>query len=390
MRVQRIQDLADLVQHRDQWDRLAGKNPFLSWDWLSLWWQHFGAEHELYVLLVWDGTRDSEIVAIAPWYLQSTLTRGRCVQFLGSGQVCSDYLRILVCDHQRLMACKAIAEWLSQANQSKPASHSRGQDSWDFLSFEGFVENEESLNQLRQELSRSGHTSTDSPAYACWVNPLGSNWEEFYQRLGSKQRRRKVRDVITKYIDAGRTDFRFAQTPQDFEEFYETFVQLHQMRRQSLDEPGCFASQPFASFMRDAAEQWNHKGQLLLSRLLIDGEAVSCSLGVVADGVHYIYQTGMNTQFSHHNPGWVMNVHNILHALDHGIQAIDYLRGDEPYKEKLGALPVPLSKFRIVANHTPARLRDAAWQICSELKQGLPLLSGKKTSTDCEVAVDGY
>jgi hypothetical protein len=48
-------------------------------------------------------------------------------------------------------------------------------------------------------------------------------------------------------------------------------------------------------------------------------------------------------------------------AIADGCRAIDFLRGDEPYKAHWRAVPRPSVELRIAAPHAGARLRHTAW-----------------------------
>ncbi len=57
----------------------------------------------------------------------------------------------------------------------------------------------------------------------------------------------------------------------ELEAAWPILVDLHQRRRKSLGEPGCFASNSFYDFHRDVAERLLKRGQLRLSWLTLDG-----------------------------------------------------------------------------------------------------------------------
>ena len=369
MRVTRISHLMELTStYVDDWNRLAAKNPFVGWTWISAWWKHYGTEHDLYVLVVEDNHEN--VIGFAPWFLETSRTRGRRVKFLGTGHVCTDYTKILARDQDVGRVTTAIALWLKSAN----GNEREDDDRWDFLSFDGIASTEPSIIRLREELQALGHVAEFEPTLHCWRAELHADWDSYVATL-SKKSRRKVRAMRKKYIDVGRTEFNYAATMEEFTDYYKSFVDLHQKRRNSIGEEGCFASTEFAGFTRDVAGRYFQQGSLLMSQLKIDGQIAASSLGVLSEGIHYMYQTGFDTDLCHHNPGWLMNVSSILYGQANGIAAIDYLRGDEPYKAKLGAKPVEMVKFRIVANQTGARVRNKVWQMRTNIKQkGLPNL----------------
>ena len=99
MNVERIADAAGLQALEPAWRSLPAGNPFLSHEWLSTWWEHYGQAaqarrgFDLCVLKMTDD--DGRVAAIAPWYLQSNPIHGRVQSFLGAGDVCSENLSVL-------------------------------------------------------------------------------------------------------------------------------------------------------------------------------------------------------------------------------------------------------------------------------------------------------
>jgi CelD/BcsL family acetyltransferase involved in cellulose biosynthesis len=370
MQVIRVQKLTELATaYAESWDRLAGSSPFTSWTWMSTWWKYYGQDNELYVLVVKDDA--GEVLGIAPWYQESSTTRGRRIKFLGMGHACSDYLGLLAKDEDLSRVCRAIAEWLHFVNDDVEQKKLHG---WDFLSVEGVCPTDTSMACLREALDALGYQINFESTPSCWRNELRGNWDAYLAGL-SKKRRRKVRDLKRKYIDTGRTTFEYAQTAEQMRQFYQDFVELHCSRRMSLGDGGCFVSTEFSGFLREVTGHCFQAGNLLLARLLLDGKLASCSVGILRDKTHFMYQTGMQPKLHMHNPGWLMNIHNILEGHQNGVEVIDYLRGDEPYKAKLGAEEVKALKFRVVALQAGAKVRGAVWQLRATLKQNaLPVL----------------
>ena len=93
MHVERFSDPQSIAQLRPAWNALAEGVPFRSYEWLMSWWNHYGADRQLYVLGIFDEER---LIGLAPWYCTPLTSGGRTIRFLGDGDVCSDYLDILV------------------------------------------------------------------------------------------------------------------------------------------------------------------------------------------------------------------------------------------------------------------------------------------------------
>ena len=69
-----------------------------------------GPPSELFVLAAFDAT--DQLVALAPWYLEHLGPQRRAIRFLGSGEVCSEYLTILCQAEYRHDVALALADWL--------------------------------------------------------------------------------------------------------------------------------------------------------------------------------------------------------------------------------------------------------------------------------------
>ena len=78
-------------------------------------------------------------IGFAPWYLQHSASQGRVVRFLGSGEVCSDYLAILCRPEDEDRVAAALAEWLIRAQGGAASRSPTGDtsDCWDLLELLG-------------------------------------------------------------------------------------------------------------------------------------------------------------------------------------------------------------------------------------------------------------
>ena len=135
-----VSTLDELAAYSQTWDRLAAGVPFRGWDWMSTWWRHYGEssadgnrQRSLFVLCVFDQT--GALIGIAPWFLDRSTAGGRVLRFLGSGEVCSDYLTVLCQSGLENYVAEAIADWLGRDPANGSASGGAG--CWDLLELTG-------------------------------------------------------------------------------------------------------------------------------------------------------------------------------------------------------------------------------------------------------------
>ena len=93
------------------WNSLAGTVPFRSFEWMESWWRHYRMPGwQTYLLKVEDAA--GQIVGIAPWYLSRSPVAGRVVQFLGSGEACSEYQTLLARPGTKRQSPRRLSQWL--------------------------------------------------------------------------------------------------------------------------------------------------------------------------------------------------------------------------------------------------------------------------------------
>ncbi len=355
MIIDRISDSQQLEDLREDWDAIAGEIPFRRWDWNDAWWRHFGSGRELWVLRVRDSS--GATIGIAPWFAEPTMSGGRVLRFLGSGQVCSDYLSLLCRPQHQDEVTRGLADWLCG-----PQARARGEGwlSWDYLLLAGTEADDPAMTLLAERL-RSANVSVGLQEHTrCWRIPLPHEWET-YLASRPKRYRRKIRRLKEAYYDTGRVTLKLQPSAEPLGESYEQMVSLHRARRRSLHQRGCFDSKPFRGFLRLAAERIQARNQLFLATMQVDEQVAAASLGLVSGDTLYLYQCGMSPQLAHHQPGWLMNMGVIMHGIDSGPTGIDLLCGDEPYKRHLGATPVPLYETCMVSPRAISRLRHSVW-----------------------------
>lgn len=386
MQVKCVKLWEELQPFAQRWAELAGDCPFRGWSWLSTWWRHYGClrddlsadraaslHHDLYVLLVFDerpqqewagpgagsrpvdlaedGTLAQSLVAIAPCYLERTFTRGRVLRLLGDGEVCSDHLSFML-DSQlpnREPALDALANYLGQHV-----------DDWDLLDFSSIEASDSVLAQFFDTMEERGCQVRRSCGLQRWSIPLPESWEIFLTQL-SKSHRKQIRRLKRQVMETDRFACHQAGSSGQLELAWDRLVDLHQRRRNSLGEPGSFASARFANFHRDVVDQLWVEGKLQLSWIELDGEPVAAEYVLTGQSASYAYQSGLLPERIAENPGQLSIICAIEQAIDSGHRQFDLLRGDEPYKAHWRAQPHATLDVQIVPPRVGARWRYHSW-----------------------------
>ncbi len=351
------------------WDRLAGGVPFRSWAWNTHWWRHYGsgparqdAGAELFILAVFD--HSGTLLGIAPWYAGRSAWEGRVVRFLGSGEVCSDYLSVLCAPGTEERVGAALAHWLTRADTSADRG-ARGR--WDLLELTGVAADDVAVARLAAELEARGNTVHYRPGPRCWRIELPASWDAYLASL-SKDHRKRVRRSSRGILATDRVTVHSVERLEELAEAQDVLIDLHQRRRQSLGEPGCFASSRFRGFHLNVMGDLLRNGQLRLQWLALDGRPLAAEYALAGDGVIYAYQSGVDPDALDHSPGRLSHVVMLRRAIEQGYRALDFLRGDEPYKPHWRAEPRPSIEVRAVPAKAGAQMRHGLWLAGNRVK----------------------
>lgn len=365
LRVARVTSDEALAALADAWNRLAGDVPFRRHEWLESWWRHYcTAEMERFVLTVTDAT--GSLIGVAPFCLEKSNSRGRVVRFLGSGEVASDYVGVLAADGHEAAVAIRLAQWLSR----------EGAGHWDLINLDGIAPDDVVTLGLAAELESLGHMLNRRERFHTWRVPLPGDWNQYLLGL-SKSRRERARQLLRKNFDTGRAVLHVVEDADEVAHGIDVLRTLHQSRRESLGEAGCFASARFGTFHAEVARKFLELGRLRLQWLELDGRPVAAEYSLGGGDTVYYYQSGFDADFANAKPGWMALIASLRLAIAQGFRCFDFLRGDEAYKASWGAKARPLIELRIVGRSASARLRNAAW-IAAEgmkvwVKRGLKL-----------------
>jgi CelD/BcsL family acetyltransferase involved in cellulose biosynthesis len=325
-----IRTLDDLDQISGEWNELlsccgASHVPFLRYEYLRTWWQTLGGgewpDGELVV--VTGRGENGELLGIAPLFFTRNRFAEPALLLLGSIEI-SDYLDLIVhCDYQADFI-EGLLDVLD--SDSLPA--------WQVIDLYNIPDYSPTLVLLREAAERRGWTYQEEQLQPCPYIPLPGDWEVYLASIDKKQRheiRRKMRRAeesdqhVRWYIvqDESRLDA-------EVEDFMDLMAQD--------PEKAGFLSQVMRSQMRLAAHTAFQHGWLQLAFLEVDGQKAAGYLNFDFNNQIWVYNSGLNFALRELSPGWVLLGYLLKWANENIRQEFDFLRGDEEYKYRFGAV----------------------------------------------------
>ena len=295
--------------------------PFLKYGYLKLWWQSLGGGEwdngEPFIIL---GYEQQHLVGIAPFF--KTQQNGQTILTLIGSKEISDYLDLIIERDEYEKFLTAVLDHLINDVL----------ETWDQIILNNLRESSPMLEILRQEQTPeniSCHIEKDLPAPYL---TLPNNWEKYLESIQKKQRheiRRKMRRLEQ---EAGTYRFFFADN--DIEHYGKEFLALMQEDPVKKD----FLTPAMAVHMQNLLS-WSHQeGILKLCFLEINGILSAGYFCFDDQNTIYIYNSGFHYESQYFSPGWVLLSYLIQWAIQNTRTTIDFMRGDETYKYRFGAV----------------------------------------------------
>jgi CelD/BcsL family acetyltransferase involved in cellulose biosynthesis len=288
-----------------EWARLAERsgNVFGSWEWLSVWWKHYGDRHTLRIAAC--RAADGELVAVLPLYMESHGPL-RMARFLGHGP--GDELGPVCAPEHRAVAARALRRVLEDWGLDLLlAERLPGDAAWDALD----------AMRLESEASPSLQLETTS-----WEDFVASKSRNYRQRSGKLERRLARKHRLTvRETDAERLDADL-----------DLLFRLHSLRWSAAESE--FAGRHRA-FHRAFATRAFELGWLRLRFLELDGRPAAVSYLLRFGRVDADYQTGRDPEFERDSVGFVLLNRAVRSAVEAGQREYRFLRGGEEYKYRL-------------------------------------------------------
>lgn len=347
--IERAEDLQPLAGH---WQRLAGEIPFRQWYWHDSWRRYFSDPQAGFTLAVYRG---DHCVGLVPLVRQRGVSWCRHLHWSGSTGACSDHQAVLALDADRQAVAIAAADWLVEAAQGRVGYEPAV---WDLIDIDGWDGSDSGNQTLLNRLQERGCAVHSRSSVSTWRISLPADLAD-YPAMLSQSSRRKVRTAM-RQLDDQQFQVRWSDSVTDLQDVWSCLVELHQRRRTSLGDAGCFADLRFTRFLWDVVTASYQAGKLDLAALWDQSRPIAAEIAFRGGNTTYAYQIGIDPQSLRLNPGWLINSALIRRVSAAGLTQIDMCRGDSEYKHRLGATPTECFSYRIAAPRIKARLLDTA------------------------------
>lgn len=313
----------------EEWNDLLAESashvPFLRHEYLYTWWQTLGGGEwqtgDLFIVVARDET--AALRGIAPLFFTHNRAEEAALLLLGSIEI-SDYLDFIVRQSDLNSFCEGLLAFLGGINS--PA--------WKVLDLYNILDSSPLLPALESAAKRLGwHYHEECLQHSPYI-PLPGDWEAYLAGINKKQRH-EIRRKLRRLEESG-VPFRWyiVQDEKELDREINAFLGL-----MALDaEKQAFLTDVMRSQMRSAIWAAFRAGWLQLAFLEIEGEKAAGYLNFDYGNQIWVYNSGMDNRFNAYSPGWVLLSYLLQWANEHGRTAFDFMRGNEEYKYRFGAV----------------------------------------------------
>ncbi len=337
MHIATIRSLPELDRLEKEWNELltvsASHVPFLRHEYIRAWWQGMGggewSHGELYVVTARG--EDGGLVGIAPLFLTDNRDGERALMLLGSIEI-SDYLDVIARSEDLLAFLEALLVHLS------------GDLAPDFslLDWYNLLESSPTLPAMQAAAEKLGWSYAHEPLQHCPYIPLPGDWEKYICGIDKKQRheiRRKMRRAEDHALPVR---WYIVEDGTGLDQEVDAFLDL-----MAYDSDK-------AKFLTPAMRQQLHTitlaahraGWLQLAFVEVNGEKAAGYLNFDYMNHIWVYNSGIDFRFSGLSPGWVLLGHLLRWANEQKRQYFDFMRGNEDYKYRFGAIDRQVMRAR--------------------------------------------
>ncbi len=302
-------------QIRPQWQSLLGRaavnNLYVTPVWQELWWNSFQDERSLAGFYLTDAA--GQVTAIA------SLSRAEDHFSLVGNRDTFDYNDFIVSAEAEDIFYPTLLSAISANGAARLDLHSISEDSPTLAILPGLArDNGYSVNVAEEDVA---------PRIE-----LPDTWDDYLAGL-SKKDRHELRRKLRRLEAHGNWRWYCVSDPSEATGFMDTFLDLMRRSDPAKDE---FLTDEREVFFRRLVKVTATEGFLRLFVMEMDDSPVAASLCFDYDGARMLYNSGHDPEYRYYSVGLLLHSLCLRDALESGYRYFDFLRGDEPYKYRLG------------------------------------------------------
>lgn len=322
---------------QEDWNRLLEVSPvhvpFLRHEYQEIWWQtRGGGEWPEAELAVVTARQEGALVGIAPLFSAANRENKPALMLLGSIEI-SDYLDILARPEYLDEFASGLLDFIGEL----------GSPSWQVLDWYNLLETSPTLPALESAARQRGWAYQAEACYHAPYIKIPGDWDAYLAAIDKKQRheiRRKMRRLETAGVPSR---WYIVDDPAQLDAEIQAFLDLMAMD----PEKAAFLTPPMRTQMQTLLRCAFEEDCLQLAFLEIDGKKAAAYYNFDYLNTIWVYNSGLDPAFREYSPGWVLLGYLLQWANENQRREFDFLRGQEDYKYRFGAVDRLVMRARV-------------------------------------------
>jgi CelD/BcsL family acetyltransferase involved in cellulose biosynthesis len=326
--VQFLTDSAEFAKLAPDWNRLhAGARAasiFNSWIWQYQWWQVYGREQPLRLLVAVEGARSVGMLALYVHTISVLGVRVRLLRFVGTGADTNpdDLGPVLDAGREDEVALK-LAQAVMRISDA------------DVVLLSDIDPRSPFTGALERAAAEYGRARVAGVSERIAYLELPPSWDQYLATL-TKHRRTRIRYARRRLAAEQHGRFFVWDDCASLDPAFDRLAELHRLRWKPAGGSESFTTPQYLEFHRSVIRACFARNWLRLYCLEMDGEVTAMFYCYRFRNVVYLMQSGFDPARRRFEPGNVLLGHAIEHAIGEGHVVFDFLRGDHAYKDHLG------------------------------------------------------
>ena len=323
-----IRDYDNFRKLEPEWNALLQQSQsnsiFLTWEWISNWWEIFGTDFEMRVLTEYDA--NGKLRGIAPLMIgfdKGSFCRNfRCLMIIGQrGDTLAEYLDFLI---------RTGCEKEVTASFVKYITNELSTD-WDYILFERILIDSPNFSLLESEFRQQKlRVERDGKMPSPFLR-LPSSWDELIKSQ-SKNFRSQWNNSWNRLTRDAEIKLHFAGKDLPIEDAFAELARLHRLRWE--DESASFRTEKYLQFHHKFSRKLHENGWLLFMLISANGEYIAARYDFVYGNKIWCFQGGWNPAYDSKRVGTILTGKIIERGIENGLQEYDFLGGEADYKKR--------------------------------------------------------
>jgi CelD/BcsL family acetyltransferase involved in cellulose biosynthesis len=316
-----VTDYSKFVALEAVWNRLLQRSgidhPFLTHEWISVWWDCFAQAATPYILTVLSG---ADIIAIAPLMLSRARLYGCPIRRLQAiVNVYTERFDLLLGERPQ-ETCELIWGYLKD--------HA---DDWDVLELRQLPRDSQTLAHLPPLIERDGYrvgrwTANEAPYVA-----IQQPWETYYKSL-KKAHRSNVRNHTRQLEREGPVTLDVVAIDDRWEADMEDALKLEAVTWKVDEGTSLRSRQESAAFYRRMLQRAAQMGWLHMCFLKVGSVRIAVRISLLFRNKLFMLKSGYDEAYHRYSPGQVLTERLLRDAWDKKWEEVDFLGDDERWK----------------------------------------------------------